>query len=219
MIFISQDLPGLSSSDQEGLKVAGLFGNPIQVSQGDDVYKFEEEELFLLKNVEFKDNFKNLISSSFYILDDLKLNNIKEYIQNYLNFYIRNILMLSEDIKIKITTSWVNKTLKNQGHHSHSHTNSIISGILTLTKNNKICFNDTNSAIHLFAKTLSLSSDDILSSTIQCQFQSVGSLILFPSSLNHHVPKYDGQEPRYSLSFNTIIYGKIGQGVDELVLP
>lgn len=218
MLFFAQDRPGISSLNGEGLQVGGLFAIPIQITNGDEIYNFSEKELSLIKNTKFQDNVKNSISSSVHILDDLNLINLKNYIQKYLNYYIYNVIHIPQDVKIKVTTSWVNKTNNKQSHHSHSHPNSFVSGVVYLTPNNLLNFFHPGSSLFLFSRTLETNFGHPTHSFV-CQFEEIGSLVLFPSSLFHSVPEYDGKEPRYSLSFNTMIYGKIGDGVNQLVLP
>jgi hypothetical protein len=40
---------------------------------------------------------------------------------------------------------------------------------------------------------------------------AVGTMLIFPSSVEHLVQPYDGDEPRISLSFNTFVRGKLNQ--------
>ena len=40
---------------------------------------------------------------------------------------------------------------------------------------------------------------------------SVGTMLIFPSSVEHLVQPYEGDEPRISLSFNTFVRGTLCQ--------
>jgi hypothetical protein len=48
----------------------------------------------------------------------------------------------------------------------------------------------------------------------------VGTLLLFPSQLEHSVPEVEGDKDRYSISFNTFFKGAIGNSKErtELIL-
>ena len=124
--------------------------------------------------------------------------------------------------KIKISSSWGNRTGGHSIHGAHSHPNSFISGIFYLT--------DSSAKTVFFCNNHWTGDNDPLKPTnlsnivqmmfpgsehnIIEHFQSsvAGNLILFPSSLIHAVTQTEhNAENRYTMSFNSFPCGKIGR--------
>ena len=160
----------------------------------------------------------NRQSKDTFILDNLELKGIRTFIQEKLDYYASKIYNFSE--KLVITQSWLNKNGRDELHHKHCHPNSIISGVwypaiheelppiqfvkredrdIGLTPNER-GFNIFNS--HQFFIKM-----------------NKGDLILFPSNLNHMVPRNPYNEERISLSFNTWCKGSLGDKESLTYLP
>ena len=124
--------------------------------------------------------------------------------------------------KIKISSSWGNRTGGHSIHGAHSHPNSFIIGIFYLT--------DSSAKTVFFCNNHWTGDNDPLKPTnlsnivqmmfpgseynIIQHFQSsiAGNLILFPSSLIHAVTQTEHDaENRYTMSFNSFPCGKIGR--------
>lgn len=115
----------------------------------------------------------------------------------------------NEKMKLPITICWANKTSKLQAHHEHSHPNSFLSGIFYLTS-------------HTDAPTTFMYPSywfyqypgiDFVNSKKHRQVHQIlptkSTLILFPSHIRHAVLGHKNPEPRYTISFNTFLSGKI----------
>ncbi len=124
--------------------------------------------------------------------------------------------------KIKISSSWGNRTGGHSIHGAHSHPNSFISGIFYLT--------DSSAKTVFFCNNHWTGDNDPLKPTnlsniVQMMFPGsehniiqhfqpsiAGNLILFPSSLIHAVTQTEhNAENRYTMSFNSFPCGKIGR--------
>ena len=124
--------------------------------------------------------------------------------------------------KIKISSSWGNRTGGHSIHGAHSHPNSFISGIFYLT--------DSSAKTVFFCNNHWTGDNDPLKPTnlsniVQMMFPGsehniiqhfqpsiAGNLILFPSSLIHAVTQTEHHaENRYTMSFNSFPCGKIGR--------
>ena len=124
--------------------------------------------------------------------------------------------------KIKISSSWGNRTGGHSIHGAHSHPNSFISGIFYLT--------DSSAKTVFFCNNHWTGDNDPLKPTnlsniVQMMFPGsehniiqhfqpsiAGNLILFPSSLIHAVTQTEHDaENRYTMSFNSFPCGKIGR--------
>lgn len=190
--------------------IVPLFSYPVLFTK--DHYKFLENEFFLLNNQPYEKNINNLISKDKYVLEQDSFSNIKKWIQNHCNYYLKNVMSF-EDINCEITQSWVNWTKQGQSHHIHSHPNSFLSGILFLSNNDsEITFSSRH---NLWNLDPNVKKYNIFNSQTMSYPTELGRLIIFPSSLQHEVKKQKNKNVRISLSFNTWIKGKLGYNKDS----
>ena len=188
-------------------KIIPIF--PINITMNNIVRDFTEDELTCFSK--HKKSVKKAISNSFTannnILDELELKNIKKFILENLNFYLRKVISpISKDNELYLTESWITKTNKNEHHHTHSHANSVISGVLYLKTINK----DSITLYSPHRPRIDISRDN---QTIDYNNLEVlvrkGDLILFPSTLMHSVKTNVTEDERVSLAFNSFIKGTI----------
>ena len=115
-----------------------------------------------------------------------------------------------------ITQSWINCNPPGTSHHKHSHTNSILSGVIYLQTDNKTGdINFYRPGIH----------DAIISHTVSkfekynCEFfhfqPKNDQLFLFPSNLVHSVNPNNSIQDRISLSFNTFYADSFGSELNK----
>lgn len=117
--------------------------------------------------------------------------------------------MYLDEIKLEITECWATKTEKFSNHKSHTHPNSIISGIFYITdhENSKTIFyeeNPWNWCNSVFSQVV---KEPELKTEVQ---PKRGKLILFPSNLKHSTSIHYYDSPRYTLSFNTFFNCNFG---------
>jgi len=173
-----------------------LFPVPVMIYK-----RFNEvdQELKTATELEMQDSLHNQTSIVFKALDLPEFATLKSFCLEAINDYTKTVLNTTQ--ALRITTSWITKTVSDGKHHRHNHKNSIISGVYYWKKtlNSPIIFENPNNDLNNFdletrqfnnlnSPQHSLSVDD------QC-------LILFPSWLYHKVDSCN--EDRYSLAFNT----------------
>ena len=163
-----------------------------------------------VKNLEYIKNQTNLISSNKHVLDLPELSNIKKFAVASVHAYFNDVMQVSPSIKPYITISWTNIATQGQGHHKHTHPNSIVSGVFYVetSEEDRIYFSlpQTPREIKLpnpVEYNLSNSETWWLPAT-------QGTLYLFPSTLTHYVESVDTNRTRISLSFNTFVSGLLG---------
>jgi uncharacterized protein (TIGR02466 family) len=129
------------------------------------------------------------------------------------------VLKISPNQKPYITQSWLNFIDRGEYHHKHNHANSIISGVLYINADPE------NDRISFFKEQYQQIKPNILTyNEYNCDTTnfdvSTGTLLLFPSSLNHMVETKIGENSRISLAFNVFLKGNIGesQSLNELIL-
>ena len=150
------------------------------------------------------------------------LKEIKQFCEEQLNRYVKEIINPREELDFYITQSWLNITKPGEYHHEHSHQNSIISGVFYISteEDDKINFIDPNAKLRELIK-FEPKEFNLWNST-EWFFPSItNELLLFPSWLDHKVDMNEGATTdRISISFNTFIRGTLGKRKDlnELIL-
>lgn len=190
-------------------KVVGLF------DLGRNLTKKELAKInFNLSDLE--KNVENRISKNKLVLDDPDLLNLKHFIDSSIKQYLSGVY--EENTELKITQSWLNKTLKNEGHHHHCHPNSYLSGVFYVKTNDddKIMFHNNDTRIHYYKPVFN--NWNLANSESWWVPTPQNSLIIFRSDLHHSVPKTLNDE-RISLSFNTFPISSLGNEQSATYLP
>ena len=192
--------------------IQGIFPIPIyrthreldlDSSEKKDIEDIIEEGIYFSASHSFSNNS--------YIFNT-KLKKIKEFCEQYIKIYVKEIIKPKEELDFYITQSWLNVTKPNESHHQHYHSNSIISGVFYIETdiNQKLNFHDPN------AKMIQINASDVLSFDVNKNI-----LILFPSWLDHSVKPNEKQTKNViSISFNTFVRGNLGQQgrLNQLIL-
>jgi len=170
------------------------------------------------------------ISADKYLLKRKPLASIQSFIDHHLKQFAADIMGIYDpNISLDITQSWLKATEPQQFYPSHSHGNSIISGVfypkcleLPGGKQDAILFfRDEKTSIFktlwVTKKHQTTFSRELFRYTIV-----TGDLVLFPSSsMNHAVERNDTtDQTRISLAFNTYLFGVLGdyETTSELIL-
>jgi len=189
-----------------------LYKETISISQD------ETDFIFNYRNIDVKNKPENYNTNSqgnygtykSTVLEIPELFNIKKQIENHITRYSNEVLGLHLDyVRLNITQSWINYNDKDTSHHTHSHANSIVSGVIYITDNPAdIIFyrSPRNTELEPPLKTLTLYNSDLYSVSIDRN-----DIILFPSNIMHGVDTNKDDHVRISLSFNTFYKGKLGK--------
>ena len=151
----------------------------------------------------------NYASPNKNVLAHNELKDLQTIIQQHLDSYFKAVYNTSNNVALQITQSWLTLSRKGESHHSHTHPNSVVSGVLyvNVAGNDGINFyrNEENLWFELEpSETNYYNSYKIHVAT------KVGDLVLFPSSVKHGVNKVTEDIKRVSLSFNTFFSGEMG---------
>ena len=153
---------------------------------------------------------------------DTRLYNLKEFCEQHIKIYVKEIINPLEELDFYITQSWLNVNKPGESHHRHWHSNSIISGVFYLAteEDDKALFFDPNQNVK---RTICIPSKEenpfnaiVLESMVKAR-----DLLLFPSWLEHAVPENKkATKDRISLSFNVFAKGTLGteKNLNELIL-
>ena len=192
--------------------INNLFPTPVAGFElGRDLSEVEREHFL---NLETRQNVGNFTSVEANVLGHPKLHSLTEFLNNSLQEYFNTVYAPKHDANLCITQSWVNYTNRDQFHHRHNHSNSLISGVFYIQASKETdklhFFSETYRQIKMVPRELNIHNSESWWLTA-----ATGVLYLFPSSLMHMVEQVTGENTRISLSFNTFPKGIVG---DEISL-
>ncbi len=192
-----------------------LFPYPVMICA--ENYQFSSSEKKYISELEMIDNTGNLMSKNDKVLDSKELSKLRLFIDEQIFIFKKKLLQMKDANEVYITQSWVINSSTNQYHPKHKHTNSVISGVRFFDENNDESLPPIRFHRTLEMFPLDFEFDNLNEANAGCRsFETAqGSLILFPSLLEHDVEKNKSDRVRTSISFNTYVRGVIG-GRDKL---
>lgn len=150
-----------------------------------------------------------------YILELEQLKKLRAYIEEHINTFAYEVMCFSQ--KFQITQSWANLNKPNEYTHQHGHPNSIVSAVMYLDTPegvNSLKFHNRNSHSGSYYFQINTDQERIPNSMFAYEWVSVevkrGELLIFPSYLNHSVPKNKTPHNRWSISLNSVPVGALG---------
>jgi len=192
-------------------KIQSIFPLPIYFNNINREYTDIEGEFITEQLDMMMANTSNLVSVNRYILDFEPLIDIKKFILEESNNYIKIIYDPISKIECEITQSWLNLSKTNDSHPFHWHPNSFLSGLLYIKANKKFDkimfhkFEYEQIKIHSPIKN-EYNCEEVLFAV------ETGDIVMFPSKIPHSVPMVDSNY-RVSLAFNIFLKGKIGNSL------
>jgi uncharacterized protein (TIGR02466 family) len=194
-------------------KIHYLFSVPLYESR----IETTENVLEFCKKAEYERMFldNGFYTKNKYILENENLKELKNNIMEKVNDFVYDILKVSKEQKFYIENSWINKHTNNDWGQKHSHENSILSGVYYIkNKQNSgdIVFHKNKNHINLFYPVINfnfLEENNINCNSVKFQPKE-GTIIIFPSHLEHSILKNINNDDRYSLAFNLFVKGKFG---------
>lgn len=195
------------------VNVLPLFSKPVLISEtpfdmDESTYKFLEQ----MKPVQGKSNGS---STDRYILNLPELENLKNYIQSYIDYYWNNVIE-AKDSNLYITQSWTNYTKTGENHHHHVHQNSILSGIFYLNEGDEnVNLYNSNTIFRVSPK---IKEHNVYNSNSWSLPTLKNKLIIFPSDVRHDVENQKIDRTRITLAFNTYVKGSLGEVIESTKL-
>ena len=201
-------------------KIFNIFPKSVMICE--KTYQMNDEEKDYIKRLHKAPNLgggKNFKSESSYILETETLFKFRQFLQEQIEHYAYDHLLVDNNTEFYITQSWVNYNSKGEKHHRHMHPNSIISGVYYV-QGNKSPINFHSNDKNIFPLKLNFKEYKIENSTSHWIDMEPHKLFLFPSNLEHSVDTNDSDVTRISISFNTFVKGTFGTelSLDKLEL-
>lgn len=193
-----------------------LFSSLVMVN---DVELTEEEEKIILdftNKCSFiktrKEENSSSISEDYYVLDDPTLLPIRNKIALEVNKYVYHLQYEGE---FDFSSSWITRTKPGEQSHYHTHSNTLFSGIFYIkTKDDA-----GNVALTDFTKTkwgIKKRQANVYKSTTWEISPVKNRLIIFPSNVPHKINTNKTKHTRFSLPFNIIPLGNIGNAEQRI---
>ena len=206
--------------EKKNVKIELLFPTPVVfIDLGRELTKIEKNTIIQFKDDSFK-NEGNLSSNNNYVLNDKRLEDLKKFFLQETHNYFKNFCNSKNNIEFYITQSWLNMTDTNQYHHKHHHPHSFLSGVFYIEADEELDDITFHNSLKPFM--LTFESDAPSGFFAKCLNFKVKKniLVIFPSTLIHHVNKTKSKNTRISLAFNTFVKGTFGTNKDltELIL-
>jgi uncharacterized protein (TIGR02466 family) len=111
-----------------------------------------------------------------------------------------------------ITGMWSNILKPGETHSPHTHSNNLVSGVFYLQSNDNspaITFIDPRPQTSVLQPQSTEHTKD--NSTMYFYPAKVNRMVLFPSWLQHYVPKNNSNDDRISIAFNVMLKGQVGR--------
>jgi len=184
---------------------------PVKQKWKDNVINLE----YIRTNVNNSD-----ISKDRYILNNMP--DLKKEIENHCELFVRKYLKVKNNAKFYLLNSWCNIHSSGEFSQTHHHGSSLISGVYypIFPKNSgNILFQHKDAVTtNLFPQAIMMEYDEPnhLNSGMYYIQVKEGTIVLFPSHLEHKVDKNLSNQKRYSIAFNFYVRGKFGK--EEYIL-
>ena len=150
----------------------------------------------------------NIYTIDNYILNKPELKKIKKFLDECCKDYLKTVICPQNNVEIYITQSWCNYNSTGDIHGAHTHSNSLISGVLYIQgKDTPTIFYREN---EMFPLKFNYESRDMNNCEAYVMDAEVGKLFIFPSNIKHSAAENKTDTERISLAFNTWATGEFG---------
>jgi uncharacterized protein (TIGR02466 family) len=190
-------------------KIVPLFSVPI-LYQYDSGLRLSPKELEIISLLD-RESTPNNFSKNRNILELPGLEKLKTFCQDAINDYATEVCKVTDEFYI--TNSWATKNLTSVDHHKHTHPNSIFSGVYYFQAEK----NASPMSVHCkspifknFALDYHYSGYSMFNSNDWSFPVQTGTLIIFPSWLEHGSAPNNSDMPRELIGFNSFVRGKFG---------
>lgn len=190
-------------------KIAPLFSVPV-------MYIFESGRSLTYNEFDILNNLKetehqNNLSENQYVLNLPGMEDLKLFCQDAINEYAHDTCGVSDNFYI--TNSWTTRNPIGVGHPKHVHPNSIFSGVYYINASEETAPFTLHSESPIFKKfnlEYHYTNYSIFNSNDWSFPVKSGSLIIFPSWVEHSSSVNKSTTDRRLLGFNSFVKGKFG---------
>lgn len=187
-----------------------LFAVPVYKASIDRKFTDAEMDFFKQQLQSPMQAISNFSSENKYVLNAPEMADLRSLAEQHLQQYFETVYDTANDARLVITQSWLTLTGKGGSHHTHSHPNSIASGIfyINLANEDGINFYRDEDRQWFDLKPRQQNYYNAYSYFVNA---SIGDIVIFPSHVKHGVRPVQDDIQRVSLAFNTFISGELGR--------
>lgn len=187
-----------------------MFATPLYRATLGRTFTQGELDFFRETLADCVDSISNLSSRDKNVLSNPALKDLRDTLQQHLDEYFKTIYNTSNRVSLKITQSWLTLSRQGDSHHSHTHPNSVVSGVLyiNLAENDGVSFHRNED--NLWHELLP-AQENYFNAKSYFINTEVGDILLFPSHVRHGVREVTEAVERVSLSFNSFFEGELGK--------
>lgn len=154
------------------------------------------------------------ISIDRYILNSMP--ELKKEIKNHCENFIRKYLHVKDTASFYLQNSWSNVHGPGESSQIHWHASSLLSGVYypILPKNSgNISFHKSGIYTNMFHQSIRFEydEDNNVNAERYCVDLEEGTILIFPSHLEHSVNENKSNQNRYSIAFNFYVRGTFGK--------
>ena len=151
-------------------------------------------------------------SDCLYVLEEKRFKSLKDELMKEFYLFASDVMRYSN--KFEITTSWFTKSIKGQSSNSHNHNNCMYSAVLYL-QTSENCGNIFFLITQVERYNLEKTDFNLYNSTEWGVQPADGLLVIFPSEVYHKITENKSDTTRYSLAFNLVPTGVIGNSYTD----
>jgi len=194
--------------------IVPLFSSPLYQT----IVPVDQHDIDLVTNTQYNRSEGN----NGYISINQQLINktLEDKLDPHISHYIHNELQIQQSFTI--INSWCNKHIKGDYLPSHSHANSIFTGIYYIQvppqSGNILSLHQSPFIPSFVPGTIipTVNQSNIYNSKSIDIHLEEGTLLLFPSHIEHSAPQSQSDQVRYAISFNIFLHGDFGDSTNRL---
>ena len=201
------------------INVVPLFHTPLYVSKID----LTDTEIQNLINQQYEDigPRNGRMSKTKYVLNETRFRPLLKKLNKHVDIFTRDVLKVKHELTFSLKNSWCMQHDHGHWAQKHYHRNSIISGVFyikTSPTSGNISFHNKLVQNNLFSPILQIpfEEENIHNSDTYWIPPEDGTIVMFPSFLEHSVGTNKSNDARYCLSFNYVIKGVLGAGTETM---
>ena len=180
------------------------------------IHILNESQLSKIKNYDFEKAKDNSVSKNIDILNDPIFEDLRYKLDNKVNEYMKNILMIND--KVSHTNSWVAVSKKGESHHNHNHPGAFISLIYYVKCNSgDLIFTKNSSGLQEgFNFSYNVEHYNSYNSRMWTISVRTGDLVILPGWINHETSENLNDDDRVIIGANYFLTGSLGKSLDEV---
>lgn len=191
-------------------QMMNMFAVPLYRASLGRAFSNEEMQFFKTELSDPVAAVSNYASRNKKVLHAAPMQSIRAVLQAHLDQFFKVTFNTANNVSLQITQSWLTRSQQGDAHHTHTHPNSVVSGVLYINLAPKDGINFYRNEDNLWYELIR--QEDSYYNALRYFVQTgIGDIILFPSNVRHGVNAVTENIDRVSLSFNTFFSGELGR--------